>query len=94
LRIALADPSVTTLIGTVGAILVEWAGPLASPSPLTAAVGGAPSKVGGCADRRGNTMHIVAILASIVVAACVLLATVVAFKSIPDIKHYRRIRSM
>jgi hypothetical protein len=39
-------------------------------------------------------MHIVGLLASAVVAACVLLATVVAFKSIPDIKHYRRIRSM
>ena len=39
-------------------------------------------------------MHLVGILASSVVAACVLLATVVAFKSIPDIKHYRRIRSM
>ena len=39
-------------------------------------------------------MNIVGLLASGVVAACVLLATVVAFKSIPDIKHYRRIRSM
>ena len=39
-------------------------------------------------------MQIVGILASVVVGACVLLATAVAFKSIPDIKHYRRIRSM
>ncbi len=39
-------------------------------------------------------MQIVGILASAVVAACVLLATAIAFKSIPDIKHYRRIRNM
>ena len=39
-------------------------------------------------------MNIVGIMASGVAAAFVLVATVVAFKSIPDIKHYRRIRSM
>lgn len=39
-------------------------------------------------------MHVVGILASAVAAVSVLLATVVAFKSIPDIQHYRRIRSM
>lgn len=39
-------------------------------------------------------MHTVGILASAAAAACVLLTTVVALKSIPDIKHYRRIRNM
>lgn len=39
-------------------------------------------------------MQIIGVLASAVVAAGVLLAAAVAFKSIPDIKHYRRIRSM
>ncbi len=61
---------------------------------LSAAGGGAPSKFGISAERKGSTMHIVGLLASAVVAACVLLATVVALRSIPDIKHYRRIRSM
>ena len=39
-------------------------------------------------------MQIIGVLATGAVAAGVLLATVVALKSIPDIKHYRRIRNM
>ena len=39
-------------------------------------------------------MQIIGILASGVFVVGVLLATTIAFKSIPDIKHYRRIRSM
>ncbi len=39
-------------------------------------------------------MHIVGILASAVAAVFALLTMVVAFKSIPDVRHYRRIRSM
>jgi len=39
-------------------------------------------------------LKIIGILASAVVAAGVLLGTAVAFKSIPDIQHYRRIRNM
>ena len=39
-------------------------------------------------------MHIVGILASGVAAVFVLLTMVIAFKSIPDVRHYRRIRSM
>lgn len=94
LRIALADPSVATLIGVVGAIFVEWEqGQLRHPARSRHRWRRA-IQFGVSAERKGNTMHIVGLLASIVVAACGLLATVVAFKSIPDIKHYRRIRSM
>ena len=39
-------------------------------------------------------MQIIGVLATGVVVAGALLATVVALKSIPDIKHYRRIRNM
>ena len=39
-------------------------------------------------------MQISGVLATSVVVAGVLLATAVAFKSIPDIRHYRRIRNM
>ena len=39
-------------------------------------------------------MQIIGIAASALLAAGVLLATAVAYKSIPDIKHYRRIRNM
>ncbi len=39
-------------------------------------------------------MKIIGIVASAVVAVGVLLGTAVAFKSIPDIQHYRRIRKM
>ena len=39
-------------------------------------------------------MHVVGVLASAVAAVFVLLTIVVAFKSIPDVRHYRRIRSM
>jgi hypothetical protein len=39
-------------------------------------------------------MQIIGVLATGVVVAGALLATAVALKSIPDIKHYRRIRSM
>lgn len=39
-------------------------------------------------------MQMVGVVASAVVAAGVLLATAVAFRSIPDIKRYRRIRNM
>jgi hypothetical protein len=38
-------------------------------------------------------MMIIGILAAVVVGY-VLLATAVAFKSIPDIKHYRRVRNV
>jgi hypothetical protein len=51
-------------------------------------------KFGASAERKGNTMEIVGIFASAVVAVSVLLAAAVAIKSIPDIRHYRRIRSM
>ena len=37
-------------------------------------------------------MQIIGVLATGVVVAGVLLATAVALKSIPDIKHYRRIK--
>ena len=50
--------------------------------------------IGVFAEREGNTMHIVGILASAVTAVFVLLTMVVAVKSIPDVRHYRRIRSM
>ena len=39
-------------------------------------------------------MQIIGVLATGVVVGGVLLATAVALKSIPDIKHYRRIRNM
>lgn len=39
-------------------------------------------------------MQIIGVLATGVVVAGALLATAVALKSIPDIKHYRRIRNM
>lgn len=39
-------------------------------------------------------MQTMGILASVVCVAGVVLASAVAFKSIPDIKHYRRIRNM
>ena len=39
-------------------------------------------------------MHVVGIMASAVAAVFVLLTIVVGFKSIPDVRHYRRIRSM
>ena len=39
-------------------------------------------------------MQIIGVLATGAVVAGALLATAVALKSIPDIKHYRRIRNM
>lgn len=39
-------------------------------------------------------MQIIGVLATGVVVAGALLGTAVALKSIPDIKHYRRIRNM
>ncbi len=39
-------------------------------------------------------MQIVGIMASAVVGLFVLAATAIALKSIPDIRHYRRIRNM
>jgi len=38
-------------------------------------------------------MQIIGVVVAAVVVAGVLLATAVAFKSIPEIKHYRRIRN-
>ena len=39
-------------------------------------------------------MQIIGVVASaVVVAGVLMLATAVAFRSIPDIKHYRRIRN-
>ena len=39
-------------------------------------------------------MQIIGVMASAVVVAGVLLVSAVALRSIPDIRHYRRIRNM
>lgn len=44
--------------------------------------------------REGNFMQTIGIVASGVAVAGVLFAAAVALKSIPDIRHYRRIRKM
>lgn len=50
--------------------------------------------VGGFADQKGNTMHIVGVIATAVVVVGALAAAALAVKSVPELQHYLRLRNM